>query len=352
VDQIKGEDFMTELLTFKENIRKNKRKRISLSEIMKFASPDMSYEAFAQCIQVLIHEEILVPIKASGFNKRSINLPNNFQINKSKLENDYKIMLQGQVQLLSPEIDLDYYFVHSDEWEQDRRYIHMIDDYIKSSVSPFEASMIPEKSYWISEDEKWLSEKGGLQIFEKLKLTEKMNLIREVEPTAFAINNAFQKHEKYKHLIVENKSIFYRLLDILEETSFSTLIYGAGWRIISSMKSFNKQFPFDDKTSEFYYFGDMDHEGLKIWHALSQISEVLPEFALYHRLLEMPSSAGKTNQKSDLEAVAAFCKHVSCKDDSIKLKVINILASGQYIPQEALSLEDLRRVMKGEVDVR
>ncbi len=342
---------MADLWNIKDSLKKYKKKKILLNDLMKFVPSDMSYETFVLSIQQLMDEEVLVPIKASGFNKRSINLPNSYQVDKRKLENDYKIMLQGQVKLLTSEIDLDYYFAHSDEWEQDRSYIDMIDAYIKSSSSPFEAATIPEKSYWISGDEKWLSEKGGLQVLERIKLTEKMNLVREAEPIAFAINNVFQQHEVFKHLIVENKSIFYRVLDILEDTPFTALIYGAGWRIISSMHSFSKQFPFADKTNEFYYFGDMDYEGLKIWYSLSQISEVLPAHALYHRLLETPPSAGKTNQKSDLEAVNAFCKHISDGDASFQFKVVNLLESGFYIPQEALTLEVLKEVLKGEVNV-
>lgn len=333
----------------KENLKKYKNKRILLSDISKFVSANTEYEDFASAIQALMDEGILSPIKANGYNKRVINLPNKFQLSKERLEGNHKHNLQQCVQSLSADIDLDYYFKHrEDDWLQDKKHILIVDMYIKEKGLPTEGATIPERSYQVCGDEKWLQEKGGLQVLERINLIEKMKLIKEVEPAAFALNKTFQDHQIYKHLIVENKSIFYRILDFLDESSYSSLIYGAGWRVISSIQSFKRQFSFEDRNQIFYYFGDLDYEGIKIWQTLNDsfehVADIVPDQVLYRRLLSLPSSQGKDNQKPHITALAAFCE-AAALDDGEMDHLVNLLRSGYYLPQEALSVKVLKKLL-------
>lgn len=336
---------MTCLSVIKEKLKKYKNKRILLSEIAKYISADTMYEDFALAIQTLMDEGVLSPIDASGYNNRVINLPNKFRLSKESLTDTYKQILQQHVQSLSSQIDLDYYFKHSeDDWILDKEHILLMDTYIKENGLPHEGATIPERSYQLCGDEKWLQEKGGLQVLERLNLVEKMKLIKEVEPAAFAVNRNCQPQHLYKHLIVENKSIFYRLLEILEVTPYSTLIYGGGWRVVASIQSFQRQFPFKDKNHIFYYFGDLDYEGVKIWHRLNDVFKVSPDRVLYQALLSLPLSQGKDSQKPHMAAVNAFCEAAKLNEVE-RARLTNLLRSGYYLPQEALGVDALKGLL-------
>lgn len=329
----------------KKILKKYNKKRILLTDIMRCMPAHTEYEVFAVAIKELIEEDILLPIKNSGFNNRVINLPNQFELDKNQLNKAYKKHLQKHVQSLSSEIDLDYYFKHDEEeWLRDKKYVFLVDTYIKENGLPKESATIPERSYQLAGDEKWLQEKAGLQILERVDLVNKMKLIKGVEPTAFAINKALCHQSSYNHLIVENKSIFYRILEFLDETPYSTLIYGGGWRVISGIQSFRRQFPFKDKCHVFYYFGDLDYEGIKIWETLNTSFPIKPEYRLYNSLLKLSPSKGKENQKSRVESIGIFCESAFFDEDN-SCRLFNLLTSGCYIPQEALSIESLKKTL-------
>lgn len=329
-----------------ETLKKYSKKKIELFEIERKLPSGTEYLEYAEEIEKLIKEGYLKAVKASGYNGRPKSIPNAYYIEKRKLREDIDNDIQDVRLTICNSVKLDFYLTNDTKnWLEDKRYILMIEEYIKQNGLPKNHSTIEERSYHISADEKWLSQKNGLRVLKRISLIEEMKITSNFEPAMFAINEKYNKASTYKHLIVENKSIYYLLLEILKETDFSTLIYGAGWRIISCIKDFKKQFPFDDKSHRFYYFGDLDYEGIKIWDMLRKNNDVYLASEFYVELLKSQKSKGKEKQIPCRDARDYFLLNLRA-NNIMKEDVISFLDAGKYIPQEALKAEELKRVWR------
>lgn len=228
-----------------ENLKNHGKKKISLVEIFNHLPSDVSYEKNAIMVQTLIIQGYLKPIANSGRNNRSVNLPNAFTIEYKKLNEKHYLEIEKYALNYGALFTLDYYFSHETEWQAEKELVDKIYQYLVINGFPKMASTSQERSYDLVGDEKWLDFKGGMKVINQLKIKDKLCIENQNEPAIFAlnpnlcsVNNGF-----HKHLIVENKAIFYKMMALIEDTSFSTVIYGAGWRVISTMKDFNKQFP-------------------------------------------------------------------------------------------------------------
>ena len=299
------------------------------------------YIEYADIIVKLVNQGYLKTVKAAGYNNKSINLPNEFYIESKKINANYYFELEKFSLKYGEFFTLDYYFKKSEKkWLEDKDKINMIFEYLKLNGFPFFYATAQERSYDLVGDEKWIDFKGGIKLINALNIKEKLLIQNQNEPAMFAVSSKFIKSNLYKHLIVENKAVYYRLLDLLNETNFSTLIYGAGWRVISGIKDFNKQFPFDGEH-EFYYFGDIDYEGIKIYKSINDILEVSLATPFYNILLNEKESYGKHNQVKDIDAQDFFIQNFS---NSLELlEKIKLLDSSNYWPQEGLSKIQLKK---------
>lgn len=312
-----------------------KKKRIQLIELYSYFSANESYERVSECLINLIENEYLKPVKASGSNGKNPPLYNTYAINKTKMNVSYYNELQRCRMRLHSAIKLDVYYERSEkQFLEDLPYLELLSSYLEEHGLPDKEEVVQGRSYEIAGDEKWLQEKKGIDLLKRVDLLKKMKLTTIEDPAMFALNASFMKYDTYKHLIVENKTVYLHLLELLQDTGFSTLIYGAGWRIVSSTSAFEKQFPFKDKPHTFYYFGDMDYEGIKIFHNLSNKQSLVLAKPFYEAFLKGKVSDGKTNQKKDSESLNFFLSHFN-ENTAQKFKAI--LKEGTYYPQEALN---------------
>lgn len=318
-----------------ENLKNHGKKKISLVEIFNHLPSDVSYEENASRVQTLIIQGYLKPIANAGRNNRSINLPNAFTIEYKKLNEKHYLEIEKYALGYESFFNLDYYFSHETEWFTDKELVDKIYQYLVINGFPKMASTSQERSYDLVGDEKWLDFKGGMKVLNQLKIKDQMCIENQNELAIFAINPNLcsGNNEFHKHLIVENKAIFYKMMALIEDTSFSTVIYGAGWRVISAMKDFNKQFPLAGEQS-FYYFGDIDFEGLKIFSALQEVLEISVARDFYEALISQSTSIGKENQVENPGVFAYFQNLFSNR--------LTPLKEGQYWPQEALSVAQLK----------
>lgn len=314
-----------------------KKKKIKLIELEKILASNVTYDKYASIILKWLDKGYIRAVVVSGFNHKSINLPNEFYIESKKINEPFYLELEQHALKFSDYFKIDYYFRHAEiKWEEDKDYISQIYEYLVLNDYPVCSATNQERSYDICGDEKWLDYNGGMKLLSQLGIKEKLLLQNQNEPAMFAIHPDFVNYNVYKHLIVENKAVYYRLLPLLKITSFSTLIYGAGWRIMSCIKDFRKQFPFEG-IHHFYYFGDIDHEGIKIYKSVNEILDVSLAIPFYIKLLEQNKSTGKENQKKDIESVNFFLKNLTTSYDLIAL-----LDKKHYWPQEGLRTKHLK----------
>lgn len=312
-------------------------RRITLDDLQKWVAGDTEYEEFALVINQLEQEEILVPVKAKKTNGKKMPLWNSYLVIKEKLAMGLIEKIRHFQLEAHPLLQLEAYLkLEESVWEKEYPLIVAIDKYLKKQGLPTKQATIPERSYELIGNEKWIEQQGGRKILERLNLWDKMNIGMNPDPLMLAV----QKKRfceigigtrPHKHLIVENKSIFYLLQGLLKESQFTSLIYGCGWKITAGIKGVLQQLDLEAEENEFYYFGDLDHEGIAIYEYLSEDVKLAVPF--YEALFKLEPSKGKTNQKVRDQIVAAFCSHFEKEQEE---HIRKVLSSGYYYPQEAL----------------
>ena len=90
-------------------------------------------------------------------------------------------------------------------------------------------------------------------------------------------------------------------------------------------------------SNNFYYFGDLDYEGIGIYESLTTYFKCEPFVIAYEVMLKKGEniSLPVTKEKQNRNITEVFFNYF---DDSSKM--IEILESERYIPQEILTIED------------
>lgn len=326
-------------------LKDHKNKTVSLIEIEKILPGNIEYINFANTINDLVDMSILSPVKKHKTNNKKIPLANTYRINKSYFREELINEIVSYQLKLNSNINLQGYFSLDEKtWEGDLPYIKKVDLYLKKEGLPKEEVTAPERSYQITGNEKWIDENGGREILERIGLLKDLKISPMPDPLMFAINKSkICGPKEHIHLIVENKATFYALIDDIENTSFTSLVYGAGWKVLGGIFGFEKQLGLTDRDNKIYYFGDLDFEGISIWHGLNERRPVILGVKFYEYLLKKSCSYGKENQVSNKKAIDNFLLNFN---NSSKEKIMNTLNKGGYYPQEGLNKEELQAIWR------
>ncbi len=328
-----------------QHLRQFKKSTITLDELEDlWIDHFTTYQDFAEWVLHFEEVGVLSMVKSKGRNTRVPSLAYRYRLDKKPLQQAFHQELKQYRLYFHPSIQLDSYFsLDPSVWEEDLPYLEHLHQYITQYGFPSEEVPAPERSVEIVGDEKWIEEKQGKSLLERLGVWDKLLIIPVSDPIMFAINPHQVQEERQYHLIVENKTTYQGLLDALKDTPFSTLIYGAGKKIIKSIEQFSRQYPVSGATHTFYYFGDLDHEGLSIWHQLYQKEPVLPALPFYRACLEKADMKGKTNHRKSVEAVDAFLSYFSIEEQK---RIKDLLEQGGYLAQEVLTTKELQEIWR------
>ncbi|MDF0725476.1 DUF2220 family protein [Cytobacillus sp. S13-E01] len=320
------------------------KKTIGLSELEGIMKPFFhTYEEFSQLVLLFEEAGILVMVKSKGRTTRTPALAFQYRIQKSLLVSDYHKELQHYRGVLHPSINLDeYYQKDPSVWKQDLTFINKIHQYLQQNAFPIEQVPAPERSYELVGDEKWIVEKGGKEMLERIGLFGLLQIIPVSEPLMFAINPQKLNDKTQFHLIVENKTTYQGLLPALVETAFSTLIYGSGKAVIKSIEQFSMQYPIA-ANHLFFYFGDVDREGISIWHSLTKRQLAILALPFYQACLQKEAATGKEYQLERREAQDEFLRFFTNEEQN---HISSILDNGKYYPQEILKTKELQQIWR------
>ncbi len=324
-------------------LKSYKKVTITLGDLEKLVPGDIIYNTFAENVIKLIDDNILVPKNPKVNNGKEIPLPYKFGINKYELKREQVNDIQSYNLNISEDIDLqDYFNLSEKDWNRDLPYIDKVNKYIIEKGLPKGYALPQERSFQIIGDEKWIDEKGGKKLLDRIKLWEKLNIVNNSDPLMLAVNpKQFSKLE-YLHLIVENKATFMALIDVLKDTDFTSLIFGSGWKIVSNVIMLEKQLGLEG-NHKLYYFGDLDNEGISIWNSLNEKVPTCLAVEFYSELIKKPYSLGKETQQKNPIALRNFLHFF---EDEDKKKIIGILDDGGYLPQEGLNKDELGRIWR------
>lgn len=323
---------------------------ITLEELEAlFVGVEVNADRFTAAVIELEKAEALVEVKSAGRTAKRPSLAYRYRVNNHRLTQQHRQQLQQYRLTVHPAIQLDGYFSQPEqEFEQDMPWIERIDSYLKQYGFPNDSVAAPERSYQLTGNEKWISDLGGYALLKRLGIWERLLVFPVSDPLMLAVNPTalhIPSANRCLHLIVENKTTFQALLPALQETHFHTLIYGCGNKITGNMDMFPLQYPMIDREHLFYYFGDLDNEGIRIWHETNKQWQMLPAIPFYKACLAKPYSLGKTTQRRNDEAVQAFLYHFSqAQQEQIEV----CLTSGGYYPQEILTAQQLQQIWRSE----
>lgn len=317
---------------------------VGLSDLEQlFRGDAIDYGLFAKWVLELESEGILEPVKVHGRNGRIYSLAYHYRIQKRLIHGEYIRELHFWGSKLHATIQLDsYYHLGPYKWREDLPYIQKIDTYLRKGTLPQSHAPAPERSYELVRDEKWLSEQGGQALLERIGVAELMKIVPVSDPLMLAVNTSIGfNSNKHLHLIVENKTTFQGLVSALPQLPFSTLTLGYGRKIIGNLDMLRLQYPIPHAEHKLFYFGDLDLEGILIWHDLQTRFPVNLAMPFYCACLGKEATEGKRNHRLNEVALQLFTEQFPANEAE---RINVMLREGYYIPQETLRSEELIEV--------
>lgn len=331
---------MDSLTQFLSTYKNSKISILQLAEQM----PNVTYEQFAEQIIELEQRNVLIPVKATGYNGKQPPLANSYKVNKMYVRQSLQQQVKQLKKTLHPAIWVEYYLTKTTaELEQDLQALQQLHQYLDVNGFPTTRALAQERSFDIFKDEKWIIDKGGKKFLEKLKVWDLLEIWPIADPVSFAINPTKLTMQQPKLLIVENKATFYSLLPALKDSDFTALLYGQGNAINGTIQVLREQLPLNYDDVIFYYFGDIDAEGISIWYSLQQKCNVKLALPFYNACLQKQAVTGKEYQRQKADAIQHFTEHFTAQAAN---KIMTVLQDGLYYPQEILSAEQLQQIWR------
>lgn len=226
-------------------------------------------------------------------------------------------------------------------------------DYIKESIKNREEipMTINERSLQIFGNEKYLSSKEGKKmmnnVLRKYHLNKSvMNMYKTKESFVFVrISN------NKDALIVENKDTYTSIKNTLLKgekilgKEFGAVIYGEGRKIQSSFSYIEKEEGKELADIEtFYYFGDIDAEGIDIFNRLKKGYPAYKIRAFkegYRFLFDNRIKMRKKEKKKTQRLLYTDIECLECFDPIEEYEIYKICENGYIIPQEILNAKEI-----------
>lgn len=326
-------------------------KRISLEKIEKHYHTN-SYQELYQKVRELLEAGKIKPVKASGINGKKPALYNEYW--KIEETEDTSALLEELSYWYVPIISTDYYLQHFKEYQEDRPWILLLNQFLKTRREELQTPQsMNERSFAIWRREKFLKEEQGKKILKRCNISlEMLNFYETTEPLAYYVHT---RETPQNMLIVENKDTFYSMRKHLlsgEKEIFGrkigTLIYGAGKGIYKSFEDFAScAEPYmREKNNTIYYFGDLDYEGILIYEKFEKLfgqhSTIRPFQEAYITMNRKAGEIGEEKLPSMKEGQnhnisSQFWDFFDAEEAEWMKK---LLESGRYIPQEILTEAD------------
>ena len=310
-----------------------------------FLQSPQGQSAFSQAVKQLVIEQLIVAVGKKPHTQQGLHLK--YRINKSPINKDVQLAMQI-IRSIEPPAAIDYYIKNPREFLADRPIITAIINFFAHNDK--DIITVNERAYQLFGDEKFFKGAGkgrsrGETVLKRLGLSyDDLWCDETLEPFFSFQKNDFHLLETKDVFIIENKDTFWsfkrNILNVPSMIKADMLVYGEGKKIISSFK-FMAEYSIDFLKDRFYYFGDLDAEGINIYCELvDEYSDynIMPFIEGYQAILEiglhrMPVKTPK-QQKIKTENIVRF---IRAFDQFWAVKLQQHLEGGFYVPQEALS---------------
>lgn len=326
-------------------------KKIQLEEIRK-QNNFKDYQELCKYVTKQQESGRYKPVKASGWNGKNPPLHNAYWLVEKK--KDYTDLLEELRFGLRPEMQIDYYLAHPEEYEKDREYVLALNEYLGNRDKLQQAMSENERCFDIWQQEKFLSQGQGKKICNRCGVElSRLAFYETYEPLAYY---AMSRKVPQNILIIENKDTFFtmRRLMLKGQNHFwgmeiDTLIYGAGMGVVNAFKGLElsgEEYMLA-KENHFYYFGDLDYAGIQIYHSLvesvGEAREIIPFQKAYQCMLEKCDTyrnrppKTKDGQNRNLKE-----KFLTYFDVETQKQMRELLEQDLYLPQECINEGDFK----------
>ncbi len=346
-------------MNIKEKLLSYKNKKIRTEEIHKMTGY-IGYEDFVEVIKNHTAYGLLEPVKSGGINGRIPPLYNRYRIIKDEI--DYSSAV-NEIKKLHPK------FKHSKYLKNPKEYLKYRDEITALS-----------KFLWIKGEElknPMSVNERSLQIWGKEKLIKNGSIVKSIfkyNDWDMSMLNCFETPEPFFEytysnekniniLIIENKDTWFSLRKIMREDrlnylfrDYHVLLYGEGKKIIRKRGRLEE---YDEmikgSSSRYFYFGDLDYEGLDIFLKLKKFNRSLDISLckeLYFWMLEESKKIQLPKTRSGQRKIK-IDKFSDIFMEDEKNYIADILEKGLYIPQEILNYQLLKTKMneRPKIDV-
>lgn len=331
-------------------------KRVSENILRSLIGID-DYITYYRLINKMVNESFLQPIKRSGSNGMNPPLYRRYQV--IKIKDDFKMELK-EIRLLDDSFNIEGYINKPKLYKDNKKQIQNINSFLKDNymLINYPAS-INERSFQIFGQEKALKEDKVISKILKFnpKLNSKLNYYLTPEPFfEYDILRVEKESSSFNVLIIENKDTWYTLRKLIVKKRchingiyIHKVLYGEGKKISRKINSLTEYADtiYQSEDMRFYYFGDLDYEGIGIFEDLIAINTKLKielmEY-LYKKMIELSIGKKLPDMKEKQRHTSSnnFMKYFS-QDD--KVKIDEILEAGCYIPQEIICYEEWMKIL-------
>ncbi len=333
-------------------------KKKTILEKDLFREHGLGYEEHVKIVKELVDNVRLEPVVASKLNGRRPSLYNKYRIVETS-STDYSSERE-QIKLLHPYFNHQIYFDNPSIYSNNQFEINALSDYLWNHKNELERTMsINERSLKIWGKEKLLKEHYSklCNIFSfKSWSLDKLNFYETPEPFFEYIH---KRSEKMNILIVENKDTWYTLRKAMTEfdcnlfldKEFNAILYGEGRKITrqSGRLEEYKDDMFAGDDIEFYYFGDLDNEGISIFQDLVKANKnisIKPFITAYELMIKLSHDCHLPGTKDKRVVKSGVCTFITYLSLESQKKLTEILVNGEYIPQEIINYQVVTDYMK------
>lgn len=292
------------------------KKRIGIKEIVtelkkhgnNFLTTPGLRNDFIDLINNFIAKGILIPLKNAEPLFDYEGIPHKYDINSNCFEDQRNTLPSSELITYHHKLDMSYYAKNPAEYYKNKKLIQRIDNLLRqSSCKTLTAN---ERSYLIFDDEKALTlpeeatidGKAILRKLGGLKLAD-LKAKKTFEPFFYYQIETFNSMNTQRVvLIVENKDTFWTLMDAIMSKHLSNIhliIYGEGKAIIKKFEFI--QYLKGRYSDHYYYFGDIDQEGIFIYNKLRETFseyDIVPAVSFYDHMLKVTGFEGSRSLKN------------------------------------------------------
>ncbi|QST02700.1 hypothetical protein IMZ31_19315 (plasmid) [Pontibacillus sp. ALD_SL1] len=335
-------------------LQDHKRKKVNISQLEEYMirhhkEAYMDYDAFAETINELTEEEILIGVggkKTTDFNGLYPPLYNQYW-NRAQKEEAKPFMNPGDV-TVHDSIDLSYYRGREEELHKDWPFIEKISLFLSDEypAEDYEWLQVNERSAMLFGDEKWLKKHSAF--LNRIGLEkEDLRMIHTPEPFSYKLGIPKAVPSPLKGIIIENSDTYASIKRLWDEGAlpFQLIIYGGGKRIESTINYLQHIEELSYYDLDLYYFGDIDREGVAIWErtARGHKGTLKPYLPFYNTLVDRFSDQATEPETDDRPSLAPFLVYFTKERATV---IRNVLDEGNLLPQEYVHYGIMKRLVK------